>query len=446
MGRGGKITRRSVLRGAAGVTLGLPFLEIMDGRAGGTPDPVRLVIFFSNDGTYHPRWTPTGTQNAFTLPEILEPLAPFQDRLNVLSGIDQESSYHGPGSGDPHMPGMAHLLTGTEMVDTGPGQYDKMGGGISIDQYIAQQLAPPTKFASLQFGVQAAQYASNAWNSLTYAGANQPLPAVDDPVEQYDRMFADLESSDGELAILRAKRHSVLDAVKDDISDLEGRLGGADKQRLEQHLDSVRAVETIIDTTTDLGGNCSLPDLPTPVPGSLYDHDNVPALYRAQTELLVMSLACDLTRVATLQFREALGGDMTFTFLGQNEQWHEISHKGDGDTNGNDQKTAVNRWFAEQLAYMLSLMDAIQEQQGTLLDNTVVFWCNELAKGNAHNRRDMPFLLAGSAGGYFQTGRWLQHGGAYHNDLLVSLANAMGVDIDTFGNPAYCTGPLSTLT
>ena len=439
------ISRRTMLRGAGGVALGLPLLEIMDAKAGGGGDPTRLVIFFTNNGTYHPNWTPTGNETNFTLGPILQPLAPFQDRLNILSGIDQESSYHGPGSGDPHMPGMAHLLSGTEMIDIGPGQYDKRGGGITVDQYIADTLAPPTKFPSLQFGVQAGEYASNPWNTLIYAGPNDPVPAENDPVAMFDRLFGDLGEDQSALALLRAKRHSVLDAVKEDIDELQGMLGSSDQQKLEQHLDSIRDVETLIDSSTDLGGNCSIPDAPGGLGSNLYDFDLAPALFRAQVELLVMALACDMTRVASLQFRAALGGTMTFTFLGHTEEWHEISHKGDGDQNGNTQKTEINTWFAEQFAYMLQLMDAVTETGGTLLDNTVVFWCNELSRGNAHNRRDMPFLLAGSAGGYFPTGRWLQYGGAMHNDLLVSLANAMGVNTNTFGNPAYCTGPLSGL-
>lgn len=438
------LSRRTMLRGAGGVALGLPLLEIMDSHAGGATDPTRLVVFFTNNGTYHPNWTPTGSETDFTLGPILQPLAPYQSHLNVLSGIDQESSYHGKGASDPHMPGMAHLLTGTEMLSTGPGQYDAMAGGISVDQYIAEQLSPNTKFPSLQFGVQAGEYASNAWNSLIHAGPNQPIPAENDPVAAFDRIFGEIGSDAGELAILRAKRHSMLDAVKADIADLKGQLGAADKIRLEQHLDSVRSVENVIDTSTDLGGNCAVPKMPAAV-ANLYDYDAAPALFRAQIELLVMSLACDLTRVASLQFRAALGGTMTFTFLGQTEEWHEISHKGDSNAQGNAEKTAVNTWFAEQFAYLLQLMDSVTEQGGTLLDNSVVFWCNELSRGNAHSRRDMAFVLAGSAGGYFPTGRWLQYAGDYHNDLLVSLANAMGVQTDTFGNPAYCTGPLSGL-
>jgi Protein of unknown function (DUF1552) len=437
------LSRRSLLRGAGGISLGLPFLEIMDGRAGGAPpDPVRLVVFFTNNGTVHSAFTPTGTETDFTLGTILQPLAPFQDRLLVLSGIDQESSYHGPGSGDPHMPGMAHLLTGTEMTDTGPGEYDKAGGGISVDQFIAEQLAAPTKFASLGFGVQARQYASNPWNSLSYAGPGQPVDPEDDPLAAYERIFGDLAGDQGELAVLRAKRHSVLDAVKGDLDELRGMLGAADRQRLEQHADAIRQVEQIIDTTSDLGGNCVLPGAPDPIQGSLYANDLAPQLMRAQIELLVMSLACDLTRVATLQWREALGGDSTFVFLGHTETHHDISHKGDGDAVGRQQMIEINTWFAEQLAYMLGLMDAVAEQAGTLLDNTVVLWGNELARGNAHDRRDMPFVLAGSAGGRLSTGRWLQYAGARHNDLLISLCHALGVNVSSFGNPAYCSGPL----
>ena len=108
--------------------------------------------------------------------------------------------------------------------------------------------------------------------------------------------------------------------------------------------------------------------------------------------------------------------------------------------------TDINVWFAEQLAYLLAEMDKIPEGNGSMLDNSVVMWCNELAYGAAHDHINVPFLLAGSCGGYFDTGRFVQYGGANHNDLLVSLCNAMGLPDQTFGNPAYCNGPLPNLT
>jgi len=436
--------RRTFLRGAAGVCVGLPMLSAMESKGGGMTAPKRLVVFFTNDGTVPSAWLPTGTEDDFVLGPILSPLAPFQDRLLVLAGLDMESSYHGPGSGDPHMPGMAHMLTGTEMVDTGPGQYDKMGGGISVDQFVAQQLAAPTKFPSLHFGIQSRKYGASPWNTMSYLGPNQPVDPEDDPVQAFDRIFAELSGTAEEIATLRAQRHSVLDVVTADIEALQGQLGSEDRMRLERHLDAIRGVEQVIDAGGPLGASCTIPPVPGAVAG-LYEHASAPALMKTQTELLVMALACDTTRVATLQWQEALGGDSTFVWLGHAETHHDISHKGDGDAVGRQQMIDINTWFSEQLAYMLQLMDAIPEGDGTLLDNTVVLWCNELARGNAHDRRAMPYVLAGGAGGYFRTGRFLQYQGAWHNDLLVSLCNAMDVPVTTFGNPAYCTGALPNL-
>jgi hypothetical protein len=100
------------------------------------------------------------------------------------------------------------------------------------------------------------------------------------------------------------------------------------------------------------------------------------------------------------------------------------------------------------MAYLITKMKTIQEGTGTLLDNTVILWCNELAVGNAHSHDNMHYLLAGSCGGVFKTGRYLNYKGDPHNNLLLSLCHAMGVNEDknSFGNAAYCTGPLASLT
>ena len=432
------LSRRSLLRGACGVALGLPLLETMELHA--APGPKRLLVFFTNNGTVMNAWRPTGTETNFQLASIMQPLAAHQDQLIIMEGIDQESSYNGPGSGDPHMPGMAHLLTGTEMISTGPGVYDRAGGGISVDQHIAQQLNAGTKFGTLSFGVAAREFAASPWNTLSMLGPNMPVDPEDDPAAAFARIFGDI-GEDAQVAELRAQRKSVLDVVRQDISALNTRLGAADRARLEQHLDSVREVEKIIDVTVD---GCQVPTAPPPVNGSLYADANAPTVMRAQIDLLVSALACDLTRVATLQWREALGGTSTFTWLGQNETHHDISHR--TDQTGRDMMVDINIWFAEQLAYLLDQLASVPDGDGTLLDSTAVLWCNELSNGEQHSRRDMPFLLAGSCGGYFNTGRYLQYQGAMHNDLLVSLCNAMDVSTTTFGNPAYCTGPLPNLT
>ena len=439
-----RLNRRSLLRGAGGLAVGLPFLEIMDSRADATMGPKRIVFFFTNNGTIHDAWRPTGPEDAPVLGEILSPLESHKDDLLMLSGVDMVSSYNGPGSGDPHMPGMAHMLTGTEMVITGPGEYDMMGGGISIDQFIAQQLDAPTKFSSLNFGVQSGQEAASPWNTMSYTGSNEAVVAEDDPVQMHERLFADVGESGEGIAELRAQRHSVLDAVKDRLTALQGQLGSEDRARLEQHLESIREVEGVIDSEVEVGGNCEIPPVPDASP-NLYANDAAPAQLRTQIDLLVQALACDMTRVAALQWHGALGGVSTFTWLGQSQTHHDLSHI-DFDPSGRAQLIDINNWFATEFAYLLDKMRAVDEGECSLLDNTVVVWCNELSGGAAHSRSDMCYVLAGSCGGHFRTGRHLQYGGDPHNNLLVSLARAMDLDVDTFGNAAYCTGALPNLT
>ncbi|HMJ55083.1 MAG TPA: DUF1552 domain-containing protein [Polyangiaceae bacterium] len=176
----------------------------------------------------------------------------------------------------------------------------------------------------------------------------------------------------------------------------------------------------------------------------------MPTIGKLQMDIAAAALACDLTRVLTLQWTYA-ESTQTFPVLGINEAHHVMSHAGDTDAAAQEKLTQINVWYAEQFAYLLGKLASYKEGDGTLLDNTAVLWCIEVGKGNNHAHRDLPFLLAGSCGGYFRTGRFVDYmaGGAAghpHNNLLVSLAQAMGTKDTTFGDPAHCTGPLPNLT
>ena len=130
------------------------------------------------------------------------------------------------------------------------------------------------------------------------------------------------------------------------------------------------------------------------------------------------------------------------TFMGMGDQdGHSLSHAGDGS----DEQAEWGRtltWYSEQFATLLDKLDAIPEGDGTMLDHTLILWCNELSRGNTHSHADMPFVLAGGAGGALQTGRHLVYQNEPHNNLLLACAQLMGVDTDTFGHPDYCTRPL----
>jgi hypothetical protein len=165
-----------------------------------------------------------------------------------------------------------------------------------------------------------------------------------------------------------------------------------------------------------------------------------PIMGRLMMDLMVTALACDRTRVATLMWEHA-AENQRFPFIGADVEHHEAVH--------NSQFAAVEKiltWFTEQQAYLLTKMKEIQEGDGTLLDNTLIFSTSEQSNGTTHRHDNMPFLLLGKAGGALETKRWLRYdGNPPHNNLLCSMLNLMGVEASSFGKQDWCTGPLSGL-
>jgi hypothetical protein len=169
---------------------------------------------------------------------------------------------------------------------------------------------------------------------------------------------------------------------------------------------------------------------------------------------MVAALACDLTRVTSFIMAPSRS-DIYMTWLnnpaGQpmDKSHHNYSHDdpGDPDNAPNDSGQAlitIDQWYAQQISNIITDMKAIQEGEGTMFDNTVLVWVNELGLGWQHTHTNVPFMTAGNAGGYIKTGQALDiPASTSHNNLLLSLCHAMGLtDLTSFGNPKYCTGPL----
>jgi hypothetical protein len=185
----------------------------------------------------------------------------------------------------------------------------------------------------------------------------------------------------------------------------------------------------------------AVPDLEQ---GIKEENDNIPVISKMQIELLVSSFGADFARLATLQFTNSVGG-AKMRWLGIDEGHHELSHHEDSKKESQEKLTKINRWYCEQMAYLCKRLAETPEPggEGSLLDNTLIVWTNELGKGNSHTLNDIPFILAGG-GLDFRMGRSLKLGRVPHNRLLLSFAHAMGHPIDRFGNPDYCgDGPLS---
>ncbi len=421
--------------GGAGVAL-LPSVVT---RAAEPATPKRFLAFFTGNGTIAGSWA-SGSGTNFSLGQILEPLAPFKDKLTLLTGLDVEAAYEGPGAG--HQKGCGAFLTGRPLNDGdfggGGGEISGWASGISIDQELANALAKDLPIKSLELGVQVE--GSNNRHRIAYTGSDQPLPPDDDPKSVFDRLFAGLAGQDPAAAErVRRRRQSVLDFVQSDIKKLQQKLGKSEFERLEAHLESVRTVEHQLEMLD--GVTCSAPTEPSIAHKKL---ENYPKVGQIQMDLLTAAFSCDMVRFATILWGGATSGKR-FPWLGFEDSHHTLSHAGDSNTAAKNKLVEINRWYAEQLAYLLAKLDSIPEGDGSMLDNTVVLWGNELAVGNKHTRRDHHWVMAGNAGKFFKTGRLVNVNGRTNNDLLVSIAHAMGHSISSFGLAKHCSGPLTSL-
>ncbi len=426
-------TRREFLRnlGVSSAALpflsGLPGLNAAEGRQG-----KRLIIMFSPNGTIPWEFWPEGETLDFK--RILKPLEPFRDNLVTLRGVHNKVE----GDGDRHMRGMSCLLTGTELLPGNiQGGSDTPAGwasGISIDQEIKNFLQSRdetrTRFGSLEFGV-AVPNRADPWTRMSYAGPNQPIAPVDDPEQMLGKLYGRMKDKESLT--------SIIDGVRDDLAKVSKKLGAEDRVRLEEHLTLVREMEAELQR-----GNEDL-NLTHPVPEIDPDielvNDNTPRLSRMQIDLLVNSMANDMTRVATLQFMRSVG-QARMNWLGIKDGHHSLSHESDENKEAVESLTKINEWFAGELAYLTKRLAETPEPggDGSMLDNTLVVWLNELGKGNSHTLDDIPFVLLGGKAHGLKAGRALNFGGVSHNRLWLSIAQSMGHGIQTFGNAKFCEG------
>ena len=459
-----RISRRSVLRGAGNVAIGLPFLEAMlrPGRshAAGTI-PLRFVVFYSPGGTLLDKWRPTGTETSFTLSDMMSPLNAWKDRLLFVDGTNLSVTQIGVGH--PHSRGMAGVLTGTQLL---PGTFDTGQGlasfadGPSVDQVIASRVSKGLKFQSLEFSSgwsisgRSAGEVSFAADQLTYAGSKKPIPPQVDALNAFKRIWSDGTATPPTSAAT-ARTKSILDAVQAQYTSLSAKLGSADRAKLQEHLEMVKQMEASLTATTGGGGStCVVPPMPAaggkvtnPMQGStgvVVTATDIPQKGKTMTDLLVASLACDSTRVATMQWADSEAKFiLNFDPLNLPDHHHAYQHEHGFQP---DALFKIYQWYASNFAYLLSKLDAVKEADGsTLLDNTLIFWITEIQKPDDHGQSNMPFVLAGKAQGKIRPGRWLTVKSQPHNNLLVSLLNIFGGTETTFGDPKYCTGALTGL-
>jgi hypothetical protein len=340
------------------------------------------------------------------------------------------------------MRGMSCLLTGAELlpgnIRGGGGNPAGWAGGISIDQEIKNflQSRPETRtrFGSLEFGV-AVPDRADPWTRMSYAGPNQPVAPVDNPYQMFGKLYGGLKDRDS-LA-------SVLDDVRDDLARVSSKLSARDKALLDQHVTLVRNLEKDI-ANAEADAKLVHP-VPALDPSIELVNDNTPQISRMQIDLLVNAMANDMARVGTLQYMRSVG-QAQMRWLGIEEGHHSLSHEPDNDKSAFDKLKRINTWFAGELAYLAKRLAETPEPtgDGTMLDNTLIVWTNELGKGNSHTLDNIPCVLVGGGPG-FKMGRSVKLDRVAHNRLWLTVAAAMGHRIGTFGKPELCAGGALTL-
>jgi len=460
-----RFTRRNLLRGSLAATAAVPLLDArrVDGAA--TP-PTRLVVFSTPNGTRNNLFWPSGTETDFQLKTITAPLEDYKQKLTFLRGIRLNDSLQngalGQNLGSEHARGTGGMLTarplnpGSEFISFG-NTTSGWGSGQSIDQYLVDRLDPPTTHKSFQMGVHVRDTEVRA--RISYRASNQPVPPREDPRDAFSALFSGLMTPgtpgmpgtvDPALERLWAQRKSVFDLNNAETERLLGIVGAEDRIKLQAHLDSMRDVEMRLvgmpGSSGDPSGGSTC-TTPTAIDSEFAVDDQYLEAGRAHMDLAAAALACDQTRILTLQWSYS-ESEHVFQFLDISGNHHAISHDFASSGVNFDAYNRIQTWYAEQLAYFLGKLDSYQEGDGTLLDNTVVFWATEIGESTAHDLELMPYVLAGSAGGRIRAGRFIDYGNSRrdNNQLLISLAHAMGAeDLTSCGDPSGATGPLPNL-
>ena len=392
---------------------------------------------FSPNGTLPNEFWPDqfGDATPLQLKPMLDPLAPYQDKILMLKGVDNKIR----GDGDNHMRGMSCLLTATELspgnIQGGSHTPAGWASGLSIDQEIANhfQANPETRsrFGSLEFGV-AVPNRADPWTRMCYAGADKPVAPIDSPALMFERLYGGAQD--------RENVASVLDFVRDDLKRVSKQLSSEDRRLLEEHLQHVTQLEKSI-AAAEQQNELAHPE-PEIDPEIELVNDNTPEISRMQIDLMVNALANDMTRIASLQFMRSVG-QARMNWLDVKDGHHSLSHEPDNNAEAYAKLKRINNCFAGELAYLIKRLAETPEPSsvgGNMLDNTQIVWLNELGKGNSHTLSNIPFLLVGGGAG-FKTNRALDLDDAAHNRLWLAIANGLGhTDLKTFGTEKYCEG------
>lgn len=468
------ITRRRFLRDLGVSAATVPFVVGLDSLYAHAQVPVvpkkRFIVMYSPNGMLYNNWrlpavgADIDITNGLALAgadRILSPLQKHASKLLVLDRISLVGARmeFQPGHPGGHQKGIGNLLTGRTLVGGNNTVVDAgLANGISVDQELATKLfAGKVKFPSLEIGVQVDENLTDRYvdKRLSYDAPAKPRTPINDPYALFNQVFGDASAGTAAVEKRRFLDQSVLDTVVQDFQRLQPRLSTGDRQLLQRHGEAIRKIETQLTAAVNCQATPLTPAMRDPAASKRWAMlpANFPVVADMMATIMVQAVSCGLTHLVTFMWAYS-ESNLQYPWLPQPvlKGHHNMSHNQDPDL------VKVDQWYAQQFGKTLDKMAAIPESggDGTLLDNSLLMWTSCLSNGAAHHSLNMPFVLAGSNGGYFKQGRLIRYNAGTdpdasspndtsNSDLLVSILNSFGVETNTFGDPRFVKGPLPNI-
>jgi hypothetical protein len=429
----GGLRRRDLLRGLG--LGGALWPAIVRAARAETPPPRRAAFLFYANGSHY-AWAPAGEGAKFKLTPHLAPLEEVRSDVTILRNLSLAR-----GRGNPHKAATLAALGA--------------GAPTSFDQVLAASMRGQTPLPSLELAIGFTSGGGGVAPSLSQVDGVF-LPGERNPFAAYRRIAARAapgpDTADtASMDRLLAARRSVLDSARQDVQRFRARLSSAERAKADLYLESLRELEKSLSAAkAELRAPACAGMLPPADTADFVAHvADMPKVSRLFLDVLVMALACDVTRVVSMMWG---GGesDEPAEFMGLRD-WHITTHA-DPDGPGGAKVIAMQAYLMGELAYLLRRLKALSDGPGSLLDHSVVVVGTQNGNTNQtnfakedHDRRNTPFIVAGRLGGALRPGRLVDCQGANHNDLYLALAHGFGLPLKTVGEPEWCTGPLAGL-
>jgi len=428
------LSRRTFLR-AAGATMALPLLDSMipaltAQSATAAAAKSRLGFVYLPHGAIMDRWTPATEGAGFEFTPILQPLEPFRDRLNVVTGMGHQAA----DTSAVHSLSPTTWLSGVRPKAT---QGTDAFAGVTADQFAAAQIGQGTLLPSLEMGTEDhsgligscdRDYGCIYMNTLSWRTPTTPLPMEINPRKVFERMFGRGGSTAERVAQSQEDR-SILDVFMKQANDLQKKLGAQDRASLNDYLESVREIERRVERMSVEGAmtDVPIPAAPTGIPYSYEDHVNL--MY----DLMLLAYQANVTKVVTYMLAREIS-NRTYPQVGVSDGHHAISHHSNQPAKM-DKNVKIQTYHASLFGRFLQKMASTPDGDGSLLDHTILIYGSNMSNSNAHNHFPLPTLVVGGGAGTLKGGRHLRYPDhTPMTNLLLTVLNKAGVGIDKLGD------------